>query len=69
MIIILAFAAWTLLLAVVGVLTGITLLMNVAAAIGALAVASAVLVLFIEMRSPNPNAARRQVRRLSHAAA
>jgi len=66
MIMILAFAAWTLLLGVVGVLTGVTLLMHVATAIGGLAVGSALLVLFIEMQNP---ASRGAARRLTPAAA
>ncbi len=66
MIMILAFAAWTLLLAIVGAMTGVTLLMNVAGVIGGLAVGSALLVLFVEMQNPAPRAG---ARRLSHAAA
>ncbi len=69
MIMILAFAAWTLLLGVVGAMTGVTLLMNVAGVIGGLAVGSALLVLFVEMQNPNPRAARAGAHRLSHAAA
>jgi hypothetical protein len=62
MIMILAFAAWTLLLGIVGVLTGVTLLMNVATAIGGLAVGSALLVLFIEMQGPAPRGATSRLR-------
>ncbi len=69
MIMILAFAAWTLLLGIVGALTGVTLLMHVATAIGGLAVGSALLVLFIEMQNPHPHAVRGGARRLSPAAA
>ena len=59
MIIILAFAVWTLLLAVVGVVTGVSFLMHIAAAIGVLAAGSALFVLFIEMRRPTPRLVRR----------
>jgi len=54
---------------VVGAMTGVTLLMNVAGVISGLAVGSALLVLFVEMQNPNPRAARAGARRLSHAAA
>jgi prepilin signal peptidase PulO-like enzyme (type II secretory pathway) len=68
MIMILAFAAWSLLLAVVGVLTGVAVLMYIATAIGGLAVGFALLVLFIELHSPDPRAARGAAPR-SHRAA
>ncbi len=69
MIIIFAFAAWSLMLAVVGVLTGVSLLMDIATAIGALAVGSALFVLFIELQSPDPRMTRATTRRSMRAAA
>jgi hypothetical protein len=50
MIIVLAFAAWTPLLAVVGVLTGSSLIMNIAAMTGGLAIGFALVVLLANSR-------------------
>jgi hypothetical protein len=56
MIMILAFAVWSLLLAVVAAATGVALLMYIATAIGALAAGFAFLVLIVSVRTPDPRA-------------
>ena len=58
MIMILAFAAWSLLLAVVGIMTGVSALTYIAAGIGTLAVACSLVVLLAALREPAPHAAR-----------
>jgi hypothetical protein len=56
MIMILAFAVWSVLLAVVGVMTGVALLMYIAAALGVGAVGFAFLVMIVALRGPDPHA-------------
>ena len=62
MILVLAFAAWSLLLAVVGTLTGIETLTTIAASLGGLVVGSSLLVLVFAARAPEPKTVSRSMR-------
>ena len=58
MILVLAFATWSLLLTVVGVMTGMAVLTSTAAALAGVSVACALLVLIVELRNPEPISSR-----------
>ncbi len=68
MIMILAFAVWSVLLAIVGVMTGVALLTYIAAALGFGAVGVAFLVMIVALGGPEPRA-RPLARRSAHGSA